>query len=75
VKSAGELLELRMRSLSIFEHRADFEPAAHSFDVFGQGGRLRVNPQWTLFSFQLRYDQTTIQGRLPSKRNLEPGSG
>src|ERR1035437_407126 len=50
---ACQLLELRDPHFSIFEHRADLEPAAQSFDVFGQGADTDVGPVLNLRDLSL----------------------
>jgi len=48
-----QLLELRDPHFSIFEHRADLEPTAHSFDVFGQCADKDVGPVFNLLHLSL----------------------
>ncbi|SPF54695.1 hypothetical protein SBA4_6590003 [Candidatus Sulfopaludibacter sp. SbA4] len=50
---ACQLLELRDPNFSILEHRADLEPAAHGFDVFGQGADTDVGPVLNLRNLSL----------------------
>ena len=50
---ACQLLELRDPNFSILEHRADLEPAAHGFDVFGQGADTDVGPVLDLRNLSL----------------------
>src|ERR1039457_5065721 len=50
---AWQVLKLRDPHFSIFEDRADFEPAAHSFNVFGQGADTDIGPVLNLRDLSL----------------------
>ena len=59
---ACQLFELGDPHFSISEHRADLEPAAHSFDVFGQGTDTDVGSVLNLRDLSLRFARPSARG-------------